>query len=488
MKDDRPFPTFAGIPSALLRAVKWLWRRTWRWIAGLLILAILAHTVASIVTGREMERELGKLRAAGEPLTLAEAAPKPVPASRNAAVLYQRAFERLPSDEQAWQPVYDVLWGRPGARARLSRADVERFVAQHREAIALLEQAARMPECRFPVHWEAGFAATFPHLAKVGGSASLLATAAIVDARGGRTTEAASAVEAALGTADHIGVEPTSVSQLVRYRCQATALLALNRMMEIHRPDAAESERMFNLLSRIDTIGPFIHGMKGERALGLWGFDFARRHPLPLSRLAGPYMFPGKGSTRAERLASFLWRPLFNKDEVIYLRLMARQIRVCRLPYREARRGMPMPRPETMETRPPRTQLPRYAVITQMLLPVFDLAIAARDKALAHIGLAQWGLAINVFQIREGRWPKSLEEVRRTVAWKLAGDPFSGKDFIYRLEPLAQPRGKPQGYLLYSIGPNLRDDGGRSGVKEAQPGEKEVPDDLVWRVHWPGGS
>jgi hypothetical protein len=449
-------------------------------MGALLVLAVLAHTVANIWTGWELEKELGKLRAAGDPLTLAEAAPKPVPASRNAAVLYQRAFERLPSDEQAWQPVYDVLWGRPGARARLSRADVERFVAQHREAIALLEQAARMPECRFPVHWEAGFAATFPHLAKVGGSASLLATAAIVDARGGRGTEGASAVEAALGMADHIAVEPTSVSQLVRYRCQDTALLALNRMMEIHPPDAPESERMFDLLSRIDTIGPFIHGMKGERAVGLSGFDFARRHPLPFCHLPGPTTYPEKGPTWAERLVSFLSRPVFNKDEAIYLRLMARIISVDRLPYREARRGVPMPHPETGETTPPGTQLPRYAVITRMLLPVFDYAIAARDKALARIGLAQWGLAINVFHIREGRWPNSLDEVRQTVRWKLPLDPFSGRHFIYRREA--------GGYLLYSIGPNLRDDGGRFARRSARPGEKEVPDDLAWRVRRAPGT
>jgi hypothetical protein len=113
-----------------------------------------------------------------------------------------------------------------------------------------------------------------------------------------------------------------------------------------------------------------------------------------------------------------------------------------------------------------------------------------RDKALAGIGLAQWGLAINVYRIKEGRWPKSLDQVRRTIAWKLPLDPFSGKSFVYRLEPRGQALGKPRGYLLYSIGPNLRDDGGVAVAQRPWTYKKpeQVPDDVTWRVRAPAGS
>jgi hypothetical protein len=503
MNDDGAFPTFARIPripsalwwagktilAHLWRAVKWLWRRTWRWLAGFVVLVLLVHTIASIVTGRELERELGKLRAAGDPLALVEAAPKPVPPDRNAAVVYQRAFEYLPRDED-WVQVSEALTIFPERRAKISWPKVERVVSQSSRAIALLEQASRMPECRFPVNWEAGFAATFPHLGKFREAVRLLAVKAELEARRGRTREAMSAIGTALRMSDHIAMEPTPIAELARHLCQGMALNALNRTMDIHPPDAAESERMFNLLSRIDTIGPFIHGMKGERAIGLSAFDFARSHPLPFWLLPGPSTYsayPERGPTWTERLVSFLWRPVFNKDEVFYLRSFAKAISASRLPYRQARASIP--RPQTGKTGLITTPAPKYAVITQMVLPVFDYALAARDKALAKLSLARWGLAINVFQIREGRCPKSLDEVRQTVAWKLPVDPFSGKDFIYRLEPLAQAQAGPRGYVLYSIGPNLRDDGGRFLPSSEYPRlGPERPDDIAWRVQRAPGT
>jgi hypothetical protein len=52
------------------------------------------------------------------------------------------------------------------------------------------------------------------------------------------------------------------------------------------------------------------------------------------------------------------------------------------------------------------------------------------------------------------------------VRRRVPGDPFGGKDFIYRR--------RGAGYLLYSVGPNLRDDGANAPVAEKRL------DDIVW--------
>jgi hypothetical protein len=442
----------------------------WMWAAGFLILALLVYTIASLFTAWELQSELRKIRAAGEPLTLTEAAPKPVAASRNAAVLYQRAYNLLPSRE-AWDLLGPVFSTRPEDEAKVSWAEVERFLARHREAIALLERAAKKPECCFPVDWEARAEALVSHLAPARPSVRLLIVEAVADARQGRTAEAMSAIETALRFSAHIGAEPTVLAQLFRYACEANAVRALNRVMEIHPASPADSERMFNLLASIDHLEPFVRAIKVQRCFGLSAFAQARKDPRLLWEVwelprRSPWAW--RAARRGGRPFLFLWQPFLNKDEVFYLRSMAKQISMSRLPYREGRRRI-----EELDKE--RERLPRYALATRLAMPVFVRASAARDSALAWVGLAQWELAINVFRTREGRWPNSLDQVRHTVGWKLPVDPFSGKDFHYRLEP--------GGYLLYSIGENLRDDGGR----EWCPGGW-TRGDVIWRVRAPRGS
>jgi len=58
--------------------------------------------------------------------------------------------------------------------------------------------------------------------------------------------------------------------------------------------------------------------------------------------------------------------------------------------------------------------------------------------------------------------------LRSRLGWKLPQDPFSGKDFVYKRQ------GK--GFLLYSIGENLKDDGGLAAPEEA-------PADIVWQMN-----
>lgn len=70
-------------------------------------------------------------------------------------------------------------------------------------------------------------------------------------------------------------------------------------------------------------------------------------------------------------------------------------------------------------------------------------------------------------QRRIGSFPKSLGELKASGLAQLRIDPFSGKDFVYR------PSGKD--FVLYSVGANLKDDGGRQG-KQSSEGDY---------VYWP---
>ena len=79
--------------------------------------------------------------------------------------------------------------------------------------------------------------------------------------------------------------------------------------------------------------------------------------------------------------------------------------------------------------------------------------------------------ALAWYQRDHGRYPKKLDELAPKYVRAIPGDVFSGKPLIYR------PNEK--GYLLYSVGYNGKDDGGRS-YDDDPPG-----DDLVVRMPLP---
>jgi hypothetical protein len=83
--------------------------------------------------------------------------------------------------------------------------------------------------------------------------------------------------------------------------------------------------------------------------------------------------------------------------------------------------------------------------------------------------------AIERHRLRTGAYPVSLEEVTTPAEDRRFVDPFSGRAFVYRvIDPAGDRWGR--GYLLWSTGPDGKDDGGRfnqergPGVDRAGPG------------------
>ena len=158
-----------------------------------------------------------------------------------------------------------------------------------------------------------------------------------------------------------------------------------------------------------------------------------------------------------ERVSGF-WRSYTYADELFYLRTMGQYIACARLPYREIERKGLHPEPR---------DYPRYALFTVICLPSFNSA--RQDYAKSEIAGSQILLALMAYNDRYGSYPASLDELRAKLGWKLPEDPFSGRDFIY------QRQGK--GFILYSVGPNLKDDGGIE-----PPKNDHDQGDMVWRM------
>jgi hypothetical protein len=109
------------------------------------------------------------------------------------------------------------------------------------------------------------------------------------------------------------------------------------------------------------------------------------------------------------------------------------------------------------------------AIGTQAWARELDCADVTRDLLRTVLGLER-------YRQQHGRYPADLGRLRAS-GWKVPVDRFSEADFVYR----------PQGtrFLLYSVGPNLEDDGGEPGgwpfYRRRLDPDEGLGGDIVWR-------
>jgi len=105
--------------------------------------------------------------------------------------------------------------------------------------------------------------------------------------------------------------------------------------------------------------------------------------------------------------------------------------------------------------------------MAQMLHLNYSRVLLKRDSAIARLDEFRIVLALKVYKQQHGAYPATLAKLQQTLSWQLPDDVFSGQPFRY------QPKG--EGFMLYSLGKDLDDDG---GVREED--RKYQAGDIVW--------
>lgn len=442
-------------------------RRIWRIvgliIATLVILGAATWTFASIKYSRLLANELASLRAQGYPLSAAEAKPKPVPDTLNAAVLYMKIFQvhfepqanaapqgatglnrfHFPSDFKFRnEPIT------PSLRAFMANPEMQ-------PALVTLREASLRPYSVFPVKWEAGPAVLFPHMAQFRQATRLVSAQALLEAEAGNTAQALDWLAVNYRMAAHAQQEPTLIAELVAIACRAIAFQAAKQVICPADLTAAEAAPLQHLLASQRVTESFTRALRGEMACGLSFFSSLRQNNI---RDLGEFL-GGDRSFRQSFVAWLvklrLWRPYWDLETYNYVRAMSRMIEASKQPVRLTSKAAEMV--------PPRMGLGH--IMAGMLVPMFSKANGKRDQSLAEIALVQTALMLKVYHHEHGSYPDTLT----ALPAQAPEDPFSGQPLVYWRQK--------QGFKLYSWGPNLRDDGGH---EPAKPSDLITQGDIVW--------
>jgi hypothetical protein len=111
--------------------------------------------------------------------------------------------------------------------------------------------------------------------------------------------------------------------------------------------------------------------------------------------------------------------------------------------------------------------------LLRILLPSVRGALGRERRANMYHRIEMTTLALACYKAQHGHWPEGLDELVPSLLKEVPQDAFTGQPLVYRTNG--------EGYLLYSVGINQRDDGGVSDQQGVVRGDK---DDIAARVNY----
>jgi hypothetical protein len=437
-------------------------RRAAGWSGWKLNLVFGAICILSLMTFWNLDlnarNRLGRLRARAGSI-IAATFPSGTPDSQNAARVYEQAFRSLGMKTDSkiidWAlPVCQWLGSdqEKQSTTRPSDAKIREILQANSLGLKQLRRAAAMEQCSFVGYWDSTdlVGVLLPQVSSMRTSAELLAADARMRATDGDMKGAIADVNAIFAMSEHITREPTMLTALVAIAVESRGVDTLEIVLA--KCDSTASEP---LSLRIDPL--FSHGrmvssaLRGEEALGLsllasWGDS--EYHKIP-KRYVPQVMIP-------------LRRVFLMEDDIRGYNIAVREWqRLAAMPYHKSREQWNNLQQRLMEH--------RMGMLTASVLPAVSAYPARAAQGDALHNLARLAAAATAYRIKTGALPESLDKLTPEFIETIPSDPFDGK-------PVRIAHNSDGGAILYSVGPDLKDDGGKAFVKDKGTG------DIVFRL------
>jgi len=435
-------------------------------VAGIILGVLIGiHIILNITFSIQLRNKTNELKREGRPTTIAEIIPPPVPDEDNAAILYNKAFElmkyeegsnvkKLSTVEKYLKSLYDISQWTNEQKQEIPKLI---YSAELQNIYELLEEGSKKPKYRFEHNYEEGYASlVLPELNLMRKSTRLLCLKALLEAEAGKNAQAFDTLIVGLKISNQMKDETVLMSQLVRIACDGIIIKSIEDISDAKGITVEKANLIIDELYLHPGIEPFIKCMDGERVLyGIWTFERVLRGEFSVWSSCGCWDVP----LDVVIYESSLNKPALKRDFLCYLTLFSKIQEYYNLPYYKIA--------EEIENNPIVKQIPRYCFFTKILLPAYDRPREIMVTHQANIEVCRTGLALKMFKAGNGTYPETLFFLSERPI-----DPFSGKELIYKKSG--------NGFILYSLGPNMKDDGGTPRVSDYKDPDYENYD-IVWK-------
>jgi hypothetical protein len=257
---------------------------------------------------------------------------------------------------------------------------------------------------------------------------------------------------AIINAARSLDDEPFIISQLIRIAGIGVAAGAIERSLALGEPPPEEMASLQKLLAQEEAHPTLLVALRGERAIQHRLFNGLKDGSIDLDEISGGTS--GGGLMKA--LGGLTQKSMARREHPEILEMMNRAIDVARLPEHE------QPAADKALDEELR-KLPRNLVLVRLLMPAQSKFSAATHRKTAMLCGLRALLALERYRRDKGTWPAKLDDLTPKLLKTVPLDPYDGKPLRYR-------RVK-DGVIVYSVGPDGKDDGGNiDRAKPTDPG------------------
>ncbi len=418
-----------------------------KWTALVAVVFVALVVVVTLSIGwwisRQFDQRVADLRAAGQPASISDLAPEPVPPGEDAAVLLRQVAADTRAFVDRAYKIYDLGDGEPSEE---QLAAVRDLIVTYEHIFPVIHEASLRPQYSSQVDYSQPDETVRSQelLDNISGNrafARALRIRADVLSAEGEREEAVQAGVDLLRLCRHFDQEPALVGYLVALACRESGIDSINRTLRDGVVSRAVRTTLETELALHDDMAGFQQALLTERAYSL---DAYRNMVQGLDWLPPAWFFKRSAVAMADQM-----------DQL----------------YAVADRP-------SYETEGERAEMKVAAAdhtLLKLAWPSIDATWDARDRVRANLRCLRILNALQAFEEKNGNEPAELANLGLPI--EVTTDPFTG-------EPLKW-RKTDAGWLIYSVGRDGVDNGGQfddatdHGVAPVgwQPPEEESTDD-----------
>jgi hypothetical protein len=426
------------------------------------------YMVALVRASGRLRRAYAALEADGRPMQAAEMIPAEIPDAENAAVLYLRAAAMLKEQPAPKKNLLEYLAG-------LSRSymdddfESDKFtewqdlMAQEvvDAALGVYEEALQRPACRFDRDYGSGLLKGSFSPGDLRCLVRISEARARFEMEAGQADQAWERIQRQFKAVEALEADPLLWTQLFRFGVVSSLCRTMASFSETAPAGPAHYRQIQTLLKEADDVTPLVRAVDADRLLrGEWLFNLPQDQLYEALRVGDLSLTGESGPESLYRLVFRVvaFRPRFVADHARYLEFMRVGARLIEAPYAQ---------PES-DIHRELGDVARRHILSCFLTPAVTRFKEMHCRTGARVHFTRAGLALLRHKKTHGAFPETLDELG------LEGlvDPFTQKPLYYRAEG--------EGFVVYSVGEDMEDNGGR----ERQPRQK-TGYDLVWRYPKP---